>query len=78
MLVVGRKRGESIVIGHDIEVTVLRVGRDGVRLGIVAPPAVPVHRTEIYELVRRENESAASPPAGALGHVNRFRFGSER
>jgi carbon storage regulator len=59
VLVITRKRNEAIVIGHGIEVRVLRVGRDGVRLGVTAPPSIPVHRTEIYELVRNENQAAA-------------------
>ncbi len=59
MLVVTRKRNEAIIIGDGIEVRVLRVGRDGVRLGVTAPPSVPVHRTEIYELICKENRAAA-------------------
>ena len=59
MLVVTRKRDEAIVIGDGIEVRVLRHGRDGVRLGITAPPHVPVHRQEIYEMIRAANASAA-------------------
>ncbi|MEW5981038.1 MAG: carbon storage regulator CsrA [Acidobacteriota bacterium] len=63
MLVVTRKRDEAIIIGHDIEVRVLRVGRDGVRLGVVAPAEVPVYRTEIYDLVVRENRAAIASPS---------------
>ncbi len=60
MLVVTRKRNEAIVIGNGVEVQVLRVDRDGVRLGITAPPEVPVHRREIYEMIRRSNAAAAA------------------
>jgi carbon storage regulator len=59
MLVFTRKRGEGIVIGDGLEVVVLRSGKDGVRLGIVAPPEVPVHRKEVYEQIREANRSAA-------------------
>lgn len=59
MLVVTRKRNEAIIIGDAIEVRVLRIGRDGVRLGVTAPPHVPVHRTEIYRLICEENRAAA-------------------
>jgi carbon storage regulator len=59
VLVVTRKRNEAIIIGDAIEVRVLRVGRDGVRLGVTAPPSVPVHRTEIYKLICEENRAAA-------------------
>ncbi len=59
MLVFTRKRHEAIRIGDGIEVRVLRAGRDGVRLGIVAPPDVPVHREEVYEEIRAANRTAA-------------------
>jgi carbon storage regulator len=58
MLVFTRRRNQAIRIG-DVEVRVLRVGRDGVRLGIVAPPDVAVHREEIYDEIRAANRSAA-------------------
>jgi carbon storage regulator len=69
MLVFTRKRGEVIMIGDGIEVQVLRVGRDGVRLGIVAPASVPVHRQEVYSQIRSANQAAANPIAdlAALG-----------
>ncbi len=63
MLVFSRKRDEAIVIGEGIEVRVLRIGRDGVRLGIQAPTSVPVHRREIYDLIRAENQTAAQVAA---------------
>jgi carbon storage regulator len=67
MLVFTRRRGEAIMIGDGVEVRVLRVGKDGVRLGIVAPPEVRVHRREIYEQIRDANQSAAVSP----GHLAR-------
>ncbi len=59
MLVFTRKRHEAIMIGDGVEIRVLRVGRDGVRLGVTAPPQVAVHRREIYEQIREENRIAA-------------------
>jgi carbon storage regulator len=59
VLVVTRKRDEAIVIGDGIEIRVLRVGKDGVRLGVTAPPDVAVHRREVYDMVRAANASAA-------------------
>ncbi len=47
------------MIGDGIEVRVLRIGREGVRLGVTAPPSVPVHRREVYDLIREENRRAA-------------------
>jgi carbon storage regulator len=60
MLVFTRKRHEAIMIGDGVEVRVLRVGRDGVRLGVSAPPTVSVHRREIYDQIREENRVAAA------------------
>jgi carbon storage regulator len=62
MLVFTRKRGEAIMIGDGIRIEVLRVGREGVRLGVVAPPDVAVHRQEIYDQIREANQKAASSP----------------
>jgi carbon storage regulator len=71
VLVFTRKRDESIMIGDGIEVRVLRVGRDGVRLGVTAPAEVPVHRREVYDLIRDENRRAAEAtrPAQALASI---------
>jgi carbon storage regulator len=51
MLVLSRKKNESIVINNDIVVTVVEIRGDKVRLGIVAPKEVPVHRQEVYEAI---------------------------
>ena len=63
MLVFTRKRNETIMIGDGIEVRVLRIGREGVRLGVTAPPSVPVHRREVYDQIRDENMRAAETVA---------------
>ena len=49
MLVLGRKRGESVVIGSDVTVTVLDVRGDRVKLGFSAPGGVPIHRAEVHQ-----------------------------
>ena len=59
MLVLSRQRDQSIVIGDDIEITIVDVRGDKVRIGINAPRHVSVHRKEVYEAIRRENEAAA-------------------
>ena len=51
MLVVSRKKNESIVINNDVIITVVEIRGDKVRLGIVAPKEVPVHREEVYEAI---------------------------
>jgi carbon storage regulator len=62
MLIFTRRRDEAIMIGEGVEVRVLRVGKEGVRLGIVAPPEVRVHRREIYDQIREANQSALVKP----------------
>ncbi len=76
MLVLSRQRDETIMIGDDVEITVVDVRGDKVRLGINAPRTVQVHRKEVYEAIRRENDDArnvslddlAGAPRGASGH----------
>ncbi len=60
MLVLTRKLHQSIVIGDQIEVVVLEVRGEQVRLGIKAPKDVSVHRKEIYEQIQEENKGAAN------------------
>jgi len=57
MLVLSRQRDESIMIGDDVEITIVDVRGDKVRLGITAPPEIPVHRKEVYETIKREGGS---------------------
>jgi carbon storage regulator len=59
MLVLSRQRDETIMIGDDIEITVVDIRGDKVRLGITAPATIPVHRKEVYEAIQRENREAA-------------------
>ncbi len=59
MLVLSRQRDETIMIGDNIEITVVDIRGDKVRLGITAPNTVPVHRKEVYEAIQRENREAA-------------------
>src|SRR5687768_1797941 len=59
MLVLSRQRDETIMIGDDIEVTVVDIRGDKVRLGINAPKEISVHQKEVYDAIRRENRAAA-------------------
>ncbi|MDZ4860394.1 MAG: carbon storage regulator CsrA [Candidatus Hydrogenedentes bacterium] len=61
MLVLTRKEDESIMIGDDIVVKVLDLKEHQVKIGIVAPKSVAVHRQEIYEAIQAENAQAAAP-----------------
>ena len=61
MLVFTRRRNEAIIVADGIEIRVLRVSKDAVRLGVTAPGDVPVHRQEVYEQICQENRRAAAP-----------------
>ena len=72
MLVFTRRAGQAIMIGDGVEVRVLHVGSEGVRLGIQAAPHIAVHRREIYDRVREENRTAAAAigvPPSVTGHL---------
>lgn len=76
MLVLARQKDQSIVIGDDIEITIVDVRGDKVRLGINAPRSVTVHRKEIYKKVQQAKNNSASAPStesateGVIHHVN--------
>lgn len=65
MLVLSRQRDESIIIGDNVVITVVDIRGDKVRLGIEAPKEVPVHRQEVYEAIKRENQRSARNDAAA-------------
>ncbi|WP_025027201.1 carbon storage regulator CsrA [Caldalkalibacillus mannanilyticus] len=60
MLVLSRKKGESIMINDEVEVTVVAVEGDMIRLGIKAPKHISIHRKEIYLAIQEENKSAST------------------
>lgn len=62
MLVLTRKPDQSIIIGEDVEIIVLEVRGDQVRLGIRAPRHIAVHRKEVFEQIRQENLNATNTP----------------
>ena len=73
MLVLSRQVDETIMIGDDIEVTVVDIRGDKVRLGITAPKEIAVHRKEVYEAIKRENREAAQVKLKPedLGNLNK-------
>ena len=61
MLVLSRKKNESIIINDDITIVVVEIRGDKVRLGVEAPKEVPVHRNEVYEAIRRNQQKSDAP-----------------
>ncbi len=70
MLVLSRQRDETIMIGDNIEITVVDIRGDKVRLGITAPTQIAVHRKEVYDAIRKENEQAACFKRDDLGPLS--------
>ena len=68
MLVLSRKKNESIVINNDITIVVVEIRGDKVRLGVEAPKEVPVHRREVYDAIKRnEMQGGAATEAPSPG-----------
>jgi carbon storage regulator len=57
MLVLSRQKDESIMIGENVEITIVDVRGDKVRLGITAPKEIPVHRREVFDAIKREQNA---------------------
>ncbi len=70
MLVLSRQRDETIMIGDEIEITVVDIRGDKVRLGITAPSSIPVHRKEVYEAIKRENRQATQVDPNDLAQAD--------
>lgn len=72
MLALSRKIGESIVINNDIEITILEIKGDQVKVGIAAPKSVPIYRKELYLQIQESNKEAADSAAGVEELSNLF------
>ncbi|MCR5032486.1 MAG: carbon storage regulator CsrA [Lachnospiraceae bacterium] len=66
MLALSRKKGESIVINNNVEITILEVKGDQVKVGITAPKEVSIYRKEVYLQIQESNQESASISADAL------------
>lgn len=77
MLVLSRQVDETIMIGDDIEVTVVDIRGDKVRLGITAPKEIAVHRKEVYEAIKRENRDAARVKPEDLPNMGKINNGGQ-
>ena len=71
MLVLSRKKNESIMIGDHIEIKVLAVEGEQVKLGIVAPKTVKVHRSEVFEAIQEQNREALAVTTGLLKQLKK-------
>lgn len=69
MLSLTRKVGESIIISNNIEVVVTSVGREQVKIGIIAPREISVHRKEIYDLIQKENQQSSKLSKDRLNEI---------
>lgn len=72
MLVLTRKLNESIMIGNDIEITVLAVEGEQIKLGINAPKRIDIHRKEIYLSIQQENNQAVHTEVNLLTNFSDF------
>ena len=72
MLILTRRVGETVMIGNDVTVTVLGVKGNQVRIGVNAPRDVAVHREEIYERIKREEQEGGARPAKGNGQDTQF------
>lgn len=72
MLVLTRKLNESIMIGNDIEITILAVEGEQIKLGINAPKNIEIHRKEIYLSIQHENNDAVNTEVKVLANLNQF------
>lgn len=71
MLVLSRKKNESIMIGDRIEVKILSIEGDQVKLGIVAPKSVKVHRSEVFEAIQEQNKEALNANVNLLSQLKK-------
>lgn len=63
MLALTRKKGEALILNNNIEVTILEIRGDQIKIGITAPKDVPIYRKEVYQQIQKENEEASHSDA---------------
>lgn len=73
MLALARKVNQSIVIGNDVEITILEIKGDQIKIGINAPKSVPIYRKEIYDQIQEENKQAAGEEIDVSALKNVFK-----
>lgn len=71
MLIITRKKGESLMIGDDIEITVSKIDDGSVKIGVNAPKNISILRKELYEQVKEENKEAVKVDLGLLKNIRK-------
>lgn len=71
MLIITRKKGESLMIGDDIEIVISKIDDGSVKLGINAPKSIQILRKELYEEIERENKEATKIDISMLGNIKK-------
>ena len=72
MLALSRKRNEAIIVNNNIEITVLEIRGDQVKLGIAAPKEIPIYRQEVYAQIQAENKKATETAGANLDELNKL------
>lgn len=70
MLILTRKKDQTIKIGDDIEITITAVEGEQVKIGISAPKHVDIHRKEVYEMIQKENSQASNVDVSMLSQIS--------
>ncbi|MCR5772299.1 carbon storage regulator, CsrA [Butyrivibrio fibrisolvens DSM 3071] len=72
MLALSRKKNEAIIVNNNIEITVLEIRGDQVKLGIAAPKEIPIYRQEVYAQIQAENKKATETAGANLDELNKL------
>ena len=72
MLALSRKPGESVIIGNDIEITILEVKGEQVKVGIKAPQSIAIYRKELFEQIQESNREASKISEDAMKNLNKI------
>ncbi len=72
MLALSRKPGESVIIGNDIEITILEVKGEQVKVGIKAPQSVAIYRKELFEQIQESNREASKISEDVMKNINKI------
>lgn len=78
MLVLSRKKDESIMINNDIEIKILSIDGEQIKIGIIAPKNVKVHRSEIFEAIQAQNQASLKIEASVLQGITKSSFSEKK